>query len=64
MTPSINYANYLVAQSKRNEERNKQKKKDELHSLQKELLQEQIKEARLRNELLEASLGRNKFPVM
>ena len=64
MTPAINYANYLVAQSKRNEERIKQQKKDELHSLQKELLQEQIKEARLRNELLETSLGRNKFPVM
>lgn len=60
MTPAIAYAQYLELQSERKEKEKANKMNSELYSLQKELMEEQIKEARLRNELLQASLDKAK----
>lgn len=60
MTPGVGYANYLVALSKKKYQEMQDERDTNMYNLKSQLLEEQIKEARLRNELLQRSLDKQK----
>lgn len=60
MDPSGCWANFLIARSRIEKEEEEMARRNHFDQLNQQLIEEQIKETRLRNELLQASLDKVK----
>lgn len=60
MDPSGCWANFLIARSRIEKEEEEMVRRNHFDQLNQQLIEEQIKETRLRNELLQASLDKVK----